>query len=85
MNTIDMENIGLGRELLAGASAVYPELFVGRIVSQSRDLYTAAAEKGELTAGSRESSALKPGLCPIFRRWVISCCSTGTRTRAATG
>ena len=50
MNTIDMENIGLGRELLAGASAVYPELFVGRIVSQSRDLYTAAAEKGELTA-----------------------------------
>ena len=50
MNTIDMENLGLGREFLAGASAVYPELFVGRIVSQSRDLYTAAAERGELTA-----------------------------------
>ncbi|MBP8981329.1 MAG: ribosome small subunit-dependent GTPase A [Syntrophobacterales bacterium] len=50
MNTIDMENLGLGRELLAGARAAYPGLFVGRIVSQSRDLYTAAAERGELTA-----------------------------------
>ena len=50
MNTIDMENLGLGRELLAGASAVYPGLFPGRIVSQSRDLYTVAAERGELTA-----------------------------------
>ena len=50
MNTIDMENLGLGRELLAGASAVYPGLFPGRIVSQSRDLYTAVAERGELTA-----------------------------------
>lgn len=50
MNTIDMENLGLGRELLAGASAVYPGLFPGRIVSQSRDLYTVVAERGELTA-----------------------------------
>jgi len=45
-----MENLGLGRELLAGASAVYPGLFPGRIVSQSRDLYTVVAERGELTA-----------------------------------
>ena len=50
MNTIDMENLGLGRELLAGASAVYPGLFPGRLVSQSRDLYTVVAERGELTA-----------------------------------
>jgi ribosome biogenesis GTPase len=50
VNTIDMENLGLGRELLAGASAVYPGLFPGRIVSQSRDLYTVVAERGELTA-----------------------------------
>jgi ribosome biogenesis GTPase len=45
-----MENLGLGRELLAGASAVYPGLFPGRIVSQSRDLYTVFSERGELTA-----------------------------------
>lgn len=50
MNTIDMEIPGLGRELLAGANVVYPGLFPGRIVSQSRDLYTVFSERGELTA-----------------------------------
>jgi ribosome biogenesis GTPase len=50
LNTIDMEIPGLGRELLAGANVVYPGLFPGRIVSQSRDLYTVFSERGELTA-----------------------------------
>ena len=49
MNKIDMTNIGLGQRFITEAST-YDGLYIGRVVSQSKDLYRVAAENGELTA-----------------------------------
>jgi len=49
LSKIDMENIGLSRRFIA-ESALYPDLFAGRIVSQYRDLYKVATADGELMA-----------------------------------
>ena len=44
-----MENMGLSQRFIA-ESALYPDLFVGRVVSQYKDLYKAATADGELMA-----------------------------------
>ncbi len=49
MSTIDMENIGLSQRFIT-ESALYPGYYIGRIVSQYKDLYKAATEQGEVTA-----------------------------------
>lgn len=49
MKTIDMENIGLSQKFIT-ESALYPGCYVGRVISQYKDLYKAATENGELTA-----------------------------------
>ena len=49
MNKIKMEDIGLSREF-AAESRFYPELYVGRVVSQNKDLYRVVTENGEQAA-----------------------------------
>ncbi len=49
MNKIEMEDIGLSREFV-GESGFYPGLYVGRVVSQYKDLYRVVTENGEQTA-----------------------------------
>lgn len=49
MRKINMENLGLGPRFLA-ESCLYPDLYVGRVMSQAKDLYRVAAEKGEMMA-----------------------------------
>ena len=49
MSIIDMKNWGLNDRLRA-ESALYEGLYVGRALSQSKDLYRVICEKGELTA-----------------------------------
>lgn len=44
-----MKNIGLSQKFIA-ESDLYNDLYIGRVVSQSKDLYKMATEKGELTA-----------------------------------
>lgn len=49
MGQIDMENVGLSQRFIT-ESALYPGLYIGRIISQYKDLYKAVTEKGDLTA-----------------------------------
>ena len=49
MSYSNLENIGLSQAVFAEASC-YEGLFVGRVVSQYKDLYKVVTEKGELTA-----------------------------------
>ena len=49
MSIIDMKNWGLNDRLRA-ESALYEGLYVGRVLSQSKELYRVICEKGELTA-----------------------------------
>lgn len=49
MTKIDMENLGLGQRFVT-ESAIYPGLYVGRVVSQTKDLFAVATAEGELTA-----------------------------------
>lgn len=49
MSEINMENLGLSQRFIT-ESALYAGLFVGRIVSQSKDLYKTVTANGELTA-----------------------------------
>ena len=49
MNKIDMRNLGLSQRFITEAS-LYDGLYIGRVVSQSKDLYRVVAENGELTA-----------------------------------
>lgn len=44
-----LENIGLDRRFLTEA-ALYPDLYVGRVISQYKDLYRAVTENGEVAA-----------------------------------
>ncbi|MEL7565005.1 MAG: ribosome small subunit-dependent GTPase A [Dehalobacterium sp.] len=48
MDNIDMKNMGLNERLIQEAS-IYEGLFIGRVSSQSKDLYKVMTEKGELT------------------------------------
>lgn len=48
MNKIDMENVGLSREFLI-ESSLYTNLYIGRIISQYKDLYKVVTENGEVT------------------------------------
>lgn len=49
LNNIDMENIGLTEEFIQ-ESKIYKELFIGRVSSQSKNLYKVITEKGEIVA-----------------------------------
>jgi len=49
LSIIDMKNWGLNDRLRA-ESALYEGLYVGRVLSQSKELYRVICEKGELTA-----------------------------------
>ncbi len=49
MNNIDMKNLGLTEEFIQ-ESKIYKELFIGRVSSQSKNLYKVITEKGEIVA-----------------------------------
>ena len=49
MNAINMERIGFDRRF-ADEASMYPGLYAGRVVSQSKDLYRVTTEDGDLTA-----------------------------------
>lgn len=49
MSKINMENIGLSRRFINEAT-LYEGLYIGRVVSQYKNLYKVITEKGELTA-----------------------------------
>ncbi|VBB05884.1 tigr00157: ribosome small subunit-dependent gtpase a [Lucifera butyrica] len=49
MSKIDMENIGLSQRFIT-ESTLYSGFYIGRVISQYKDLYKAVTENGELTA-----------------------------------
>ena len=49
MNKIDMENLGINQRVIAEANS-YTNLYVGRVVSQSKDIYKVVTENGEVRA-----------------------------------
>jgi ribosome biogenesis GTPase / thiamine phosphate phosphatase len=49
LNTINMDNLGLTEELIQ-ESRIYKDLFIGRVSSQSKNLYKIITENGEITA-----------------------------------
>lgn len=49
MSKIDMLSLGLSQRFIT-ESTLYTSLYVGRVISQSKDLYKVVAETGELTA-----------------------------------
>ncbi|MGI6225551.1 MAG: ribosome small subunit-dependent GTPase A [Peptococcales bacterium] len=49
MNNIDMKNLGLTEELIQ-ESIIYKDLFIGRVSSQSKNLYKVITEKAEIVA-----------------------------------
>lgn len=49
LNNIDMKNLGLTEELIQ-ESKIYKDLFIGRISSQSKNLYKVITEKGDIVA-----------------------------------
>ncbi|MBP2655782.1 MAG: ribosome biosis GTPase RsgA [Firmicutes bacterium] len=49
MRKIDMKNWGLSQKF-AAESAYYTNLYIGRVISQSKDLYKVITANGELTA-----------------------------------
>jgi len=49
MNIIDLENLGLSQRFVTEA-AFYTNFYVGRVVSQSKDLFKIVTAEGELTA-----------------------------------
>lgn len=49
MSKIDMENIGLSQRFIT-ESTLYSSFYIGRVISQYKDLYKAVTENGELTA-----------------------------------
>ena len=49
MNTQFLQSIGLSQDFVTELS-LYDDIYVGRVVSQSKNLYRTATEKGELTA-----------------------------------
>jgi ribosome biogenesis GTPase len=49
MNPIDMENLGLNQRF-ANEAALYEGLYIGRVISQYKNLYKVATENGELKA-----------------------------------
>lgn len=49
LNNIDMKNLGLTEELIQ-ESNIYKDFFIGRVSSQSKNLYKVITEKGEIIA-----------------------------------
>ena len=49
MNKINMKELGFTQRFEA-ESTLYPSLYVGRVFSQSKDLYKIMCENGEMTA-----------------------------------
>lgn len=49
MTTIDMKNLGFSERFVT-ESGLYTGLFIGRVISQYKDLYKVVTGKGELTA-----------------------------------
>ena len=49
MNPVDMQSMGLNERFM-GESQLYSDWKIGRISSQSKDLYKVMTEKGERTA-----------------------------------
>lgn len=49
LSKIDMESLGLNQRFV-NESTLYQDLYIGRIVSQHKDLYKVASENGELKA-----------------------------------
>jgi ribosome biogenesis GTPase / thiamine phosphate phosphatase len=49
LSKIDMENLGFSQRFVT-ESAFYTGFYVGRVISQSKDLYKVVTENGELTA-----------------------------------
>ncbi|HAQ40601.1 MAG TPA: ribosome small subunit-dependent GTPase A [Clostridiales bacterium] len=49
MNKIDMTNLGLNKRFIT-ESTLYKELYIGRVISEYKNLYKVVTEDGELTA-----------------------------------
>lgn len=49
MNNIDMKNLGISQRIITEAAS-YTNLYVGRVISQYKDIYKVVTENGELTA-----------------------------------
>lgn len=49
MNNIDMENLGLSQRFVIEAT-LYKGLYIGRVISQYKNLYKVVTENGELKA-----------------------------------
>jgi ribosome biogenesis GTPase / thiamine phosphate phosphatase len=49
LSKIDMENLGLSQRFVT-ESTLYTSLYVGRVISQYKDLYKVVTENGEVTA-----------------------------------
>ncbi|WP_225983692.1 MULTISPECIES: ribosome small subunit-dependent GTPase A [Bacillaceae] len=49
LNNIDMKNLGLTEEFIQ-ESTIYKDLFIGRVSSQSKNLYKVITESGEVVA-----------------------------------
>ncbi len=49
MNNIDMKNLGISQRVVTEAAS-YTNLYVGRVISQYKDIYKVVTENGELTA-----------------------------------
>jgi len=60
LRKVDLGNIGLSQELMAG-SRLYRGLHIGRIVSQQRDLYRVVTEDGEVRAAVSGRFLFKTG------------------------
>ncbi len=73
MHNIDMSDLGLSKNMEAQA-ALYAGLYLGRIISQSKDLYRVITEKGEATAeisGKFRFSAQTPADYPAVGDFVL--------------
>src|SRR5690625_7699524 len=49
LNNIDMKNLGLTEEFIQ-ESKIYKDLLIGRVSSQSKNLYKVITEKGDIVA-----------------------------------
>ena len=69
LNTISMKNLGLTEEWIQ-ESKQYKDLFIGRVSTQSKNLFKVMTENGEMVAeiSGKFHYSIKRSF-PISRRW----------------
>ena len=69
LNTISMKNLGLTEEWIQ-ESKQYKDLFIGRVSTQSKNLFKVITENGEMVAeiSGKFHYSIKE-FFPISRRW----------------